>query len=64
MNNDEVERCITAKIRTWEFPKPKGGGIVIVKLPLRVQDLGLTRRRATSAPGAPLGAFEPRPAPG
>lgn len=33
LNNREVERCITAKIRTWQFPKPKGGGIVIVKYP-------------------------------
>lgn len=33
LNNSEVERCITAKIRTWQFPKPKGGGIVIVKYP-------------------------------
>lgn len=33
LGNAEVERCITAKIRTWRFPKPKGGGIVIVKYP-------------------------------
>ena len=33
MNNGEVERCITAKIRTWRFPKPKGGGIVVVTYP-------------------------------
>ena len=33
LKNKEVERCITAKIRTWKFPKPKGGGIVIVKYP-------------------------------
>jgi hypothetical protein len=33
MNNPEVERCIAQKIRTWEFPKPKGGGIVIVRYP-------------------------------
>ena len=33
LKNSEVERCITAKIRTWKFPKPKGGGVVIVKYP-------------------------------
>ena len=33
MKNREVERCITSKIRTWRFPKPKGGGIVEVKYP-------------------------------
>ena len=33
MSVPEVGRCITAKIRTWRFPKPKGGGIVVVNYP-------------------------------
>lgn len=33
IGSGEVERCIISKIRTWRFPKPKGGGIVIVKYP-------------------------------
>lgn len=33
MGNDEVGRCITSKIRTWRFPKPKGGGVVEVTYP-------------------------------
>ena len=33
LKNSEVERCIQSKIRTWKFPEPKGGGIVIVKYP-------------------------------
>ncbi|MBN2498841.1 MAG: AgmX/PglI C-terminal domain-containing protein [Deltaproteobacteria bacterium] len=33
LNNATVERCITGKIRTWKFPEPKGGGIVIVNYP-------------------------------
>ncbi len=33
LGSTEAERCICAKIRTWQFPKPKGGGIVIVKYP-------------------------------
>ncbi len=33
LKNRAVEQCITARIRTWKFPKPKGGGIVIVKYP-------------------------------
>ena len=33
LGNREVERCIAAKIRTWKFPEPKGGGIVEVKYP-------------------------------
>jgi hypothetical protein len=33
LHNATVERCITQKIRTWKFPEPKGGGIVIVNYP-------------------------------
>lgn len=33
LNNAKVERCVLSKIKTWRFPKPKGGGIVIVKYP-------------------------------
>lgn len=40
MNNAEVERCITSKIRTWVFPKPKGGGVVIVKYPFIFKTTG------------------------
>ncbi len=33
LGNRVVEGCVTQKIRTWKFPKPKGGGIVIVNYP-------------------------------
>ncbi len=33
MNDAEVESCISSKIRGWKFPKPEGGGIVLVKYP-------------------------------
>jgi hypothetical protein len=33
MKNKNVENCMARKIRTWRFPKPKGGGIVIVNYP-------------------------------
>jgi TonB family protein len=33
MNNPKVERCLVNAIRRWRFPKPSGGGIVIVKYP-------------------------------
>ncbi|MCO5144229.1 MAG: AgmX/PglI C-terminal domain-containing protein [Oligoflexia bacterium] len=33
MNNSAVENCITGKIKNWTFPKPKGGGQVIVSYP-------------------------------
>jgi hypothetical protein len=29
----EVHRCIMSRIVTWQFPRPKGGGIAIVKYP-------------------------------
>ena len=33
MRNPAVERCIAAKIKTWKFPAPSGGGIVEVNYP-------------------------------
>jgi pSer/pThr/pTyr-binding forkhead associated (FHA) protein len=33
MKNAKVENCMKRKISTWRFPKPKGGGIVIVTYP-------------------------------
>jgi hypothetical protein len=46
--NAEVHRCIMSRIATWEFPKPRGGVIAIVKYPwiLRTSGGGL------EAPGA------------
>ncbi|MBI4818076.1 MAG: AgmX/PglI C-terminal domain-containing protein [Deltaproteobacteria bacterium] len=40
MQSDEVGRCICSKIRTWEFPKPKGGGTVLVKYPFVFKTTG------------------------
>jgi hypothetical protein len=40
LNNAAVERCITQKIRTWKFPRPQGGGIVIVNYPFILQSSG------------------------
>jgi hypothetical protein len=33
LQNDQVAQCIMSRIVTWEFPKPKGGGIAIVTYP-------------------------------
>ena len=33
MNNMEVETCVAEQIKKIKFPKPKGGGIVIVNYP-------------------------------
>ncbi len=32
-NNPELEACVAGRVRTWQFPKPKGGGVVIVTYP-------------------------------
>jgi hypothetical protein len=33
LQSEKVQRCIMSRIVTWAFPKPKGGGIAIVKYP-------------------------------
>jgi hypothetical protein len=40
LQNVEVERCIAARIRTWIFPKPRGGGVVIVRYPFVLKSSG------------------------
>lgn len=39
LNSPSVERCIADAVRGWEFPKPTGGGIVIVTYPFLLQTL-------------------------
>ena len=29
MGNKTVANCITGRIRTWRFPKPKGGSVTV-----------------------------------
>jgi hypothetical protein len=33
LNNDNVHACIAARILTWTFPKPIGGGVLKVSYP-------------------------------
>lgn len=33
VNNAELETCVAGRVKTWQFPKPKGGGVVIVTYP-------------------------------
>jgi TonB family protein len=40
MNNPEVEQCIAGALRRWEFPKPQGGGVVIVSYPFVLKASG------------------------
>jgi hypothetical protein len=40
MKNSNVEGCLATKIKTWVFPKPKGGGIVVVNYPFVFKQSG------------------------
>ena len=40
LNNSKVESCIAQAVRRWLFPKPKGGGIVIVSYPFVLKSAG------------------------
>jgi hypothetical protein len=40
LGNTEVERCLVDKISTWVFPKPIGGGTVIVNYPFVFKQTG------------------------
>ena len=40
MNNPPVEMCIAQSVRRWEFPKPSGGGIVVVTYPFVLKASG------------------------
>ncbi len=40
VKNQKVEMCIARAVRRWLFPKPKGGGIVIVSYPFVLRSAG------------------------
>jgi pSer/pThr/pTyr-binding forkhead associated (FHA) protein len=40
MKNANVEACLASRIKGWVFPKPKGGGIVIVNYPFVFKQSG------------------------
>jgi hypothetical protein len=40
LKNAKVETCIAQAVRRWLFPKPKGGGIVIVSYPFVLRSAG------------------------
>lgn len=33
LNDDKVHQCMMARIVSWQFPKPKGGGIAVITYP-------------------------------
>ena len=40
LGNARVDQCIADAVRRWGFPKPKGGGIVVVSYPFVLQAAG------------------------
>ncbi len=36
----EMEACVAGRVRTWVFPKPKGGGVVVVTYPFIFKQSG------------------------
>jgi hypothetical protein len=41
LNNDKVHQCMMARIVSWQFPKPKGGGIAVITYPWILRASGL-----------------------
>jgi hypothetical protein len=39
-HNDELEGCLASRFKSWEFPKPKGGGVVQVTYPVLLKQSG------------------------
>jgi len=38
--NSALEECVAARVRTWTFPKPSGGGVVLVTYPFTFKPFG------------------------
>ncbi len=38
--NAELETCVAGRVKTWMFPKPKGGGVVVVTYPFIFKQSG------------------------
>lgn len=42
LSDPEVGRCIASKVKTWTFPQPRGGGVVVVTYPFLFKPAGRT----------------------
>ena len=63
MGNARVENCTVQAVRRWEFPKPLGGGIVIVSYPF-VLTPGRRRQSRHDDSQQEVDACQPRSSPG
>ncbi len=39
-SNADLETCVAGRVRTWKFPEPKGGGVVVVTYPFNFKKSG------------------------
>jgi TonB family protein len=39
-SNGQLEQCVSSRVRLWQFPKPKGGGTVVVSYPFIFKQAG------------------------
>src|SRR6476619_3930209 len=54
LGNAQVENCTVQAVRRWEFPKPLGGGIVIVAYPFVLTPNGVASEERSAGPSQPL----------
>ncbi|HYD41212.1 MAG TPA: AgmX/PglI C-terminal domain-containing protein [Anaeromyxobacter sp.] len=56
LHDAELHACMTARIATWRFPRPKGGGVAVITYPwiFRTHD-GAAAVQEPPAPSAPAG---------
>lgn len=40
LHHDGVTACLASRIRTWRFPQPRGGGVVVVNYPFVFKQAG------------------------
>jgi TonB family protein len=39
-SNGQLEQCVASRVSLWQFPKPKGGGLVVVSYPFIFKQAG------------------------
>ncbi|MSP60901.1 MAG: AgmX/PglI C-terminal domain-containing protein [Myxococcales bacterium] len=49
LNSPPVETCITGAVRRWEFPRPEGGGLVMVSYPFVLHAVGAEQEPTSPA---------------
>lgn len=61
LGDAEVEQCIAGAVRRWEFPRPAGGGSVIVTYPFVLRPDGVQQGRAPAPSPHDIRRFGRRP---